>query len=289
MNFYKRFIGDYLRDTVHLSMVEHGAYTALLDAYYASEQPLPADAEALYRIAKAVTAVERRAVDIVADQFFPVNGDGRRHNKRADEELFKYGERAEKNRQVGRLGGRPRKRRIDQQNNSSEENRDGSNAETQTVILRGAPKKTQEETETKPTGNPSHSQILTTEVSIDTLAESGNPEKTQTVLPDCPQQQLIALYAKHLPMLTQPRVWDGQRAKDMRARWRQCAQPTDTFPGYRTLEEGLRFWDRFFAVVAQSRVLTEGITTGGRTWTPDLPWLMKAANFAKVIEGRYHE
>lgn len=87
MNFYKHYIGDYARDTAHLSLLEHGAYRVLLDTYYATEKPLPADPSSLYRICRATTAAEKKAVDKVADQFFPVNGDGSRHNQRADQEL----------------------------------------------------------------------------------------------------------------------------------------------------------------------------------------------------------
>ena len=41
MNFYKRYIGDYLRDTLRLSMIQDGAYGRLIDVYYAEEKPLP--------------------------------------------------------------------------------------------------------------------------------------------------------------------------------------------------------------------------------------------------------
>lgn len=89
MNFYKHYLGDYARDTAHLSLMEHGAYRVLLDSYYATERGLPADNAALYRICKAFNAAERKAVDRVAAEFFPVDhtGDGLRHNPRADEEL----------------------------------------------------------------------------------------------------------------------------------------------------------------------------------------------------------
>lgn len=100
MNFYKRYIGDYQRDTAHLSLMEHGAYTLLLDATYATGKAVPADLEALYRICRAVSKAERAAVASVASQFFPVNGDGSRHNRRADIEIGKYGEQAETNRAI---------------------------------------------------------------------------------------------------------------------------------------------------------------------------------------------
>ena len=87
LNFYKHYMGDYTRDTAHLSLAEHGAYRVLLDTYYATEQPLPAEKTALYRITKAMTPAERKAVDLVAAQFFPLQSDGLRHNQRADAEI----------------------------------------------------------------------------------------------------------------------------------------------------------------------------------------------------------
>jgi hypothetical protein len=110
-------------------------------------------------------------------------------------------------------------------------------------------------------------------------------------LPDCPHQDLIALYAKHLPQLRQPMRWDGERAEAMRSRWRECSKPTAFGDGYRTKAEGLEFWDRFFAYVAATPKLAEGIRTreGGqeRIWKPSLDWLVQRANFTKVIEGAY--
>jgi uncharacterized protein YdaU (DUF1376 family) len=109
MNFYKRFMGDYMRDTSHLSLTEHGAYTVLLDHYYSTSRPLPRAADALYRLCRATTKLEQVAVASVVEQFFPVGEDGLRHNFRADAELAKWEEKAEANRLAGRLGGRPKK------------------------------------------------------------------------------------------------------------------------------------------------------------------------------------
>ena len=100
MNFYKRFLGDYMRDTTHLSLTEHGAYTVLLDTMYATGKPLPADLDALCRICRVGTPLERRAVETVAEQFFPINGDGLRHNDRADREIQAHTEQAEINRSI---------------------------------------------------------------------------------------------------------------------------------------------------------------------------------------------
>ncbi len=107
---------------------------------------------------------------------------------------------------------------------------------------------------------------------------------------DCPQRELLGLYAKHLPMLTQPRVWEGQRADLMRSRWRYCAKANGVSKGYSSRAEGIAFWGGFFAYVATLPKLTQGIPYNdgtGTVWKPDLPWLLKAENFAKVVEGKY--
>jgi hypothetical protein len=116
-----------------------------------------------------------------------------------------------------------------------------------------------------------------------------DPPPVPSDAPDCPHTELLALYRKHLPELPQPRVWENGRAEAMRARWRQCAKPSTYSPGYRTKAEGLAFWEKFFAHVAHDTRLTKGFPRrdGPGVWQPDLPWLVKADNFAKVIEGAY--
>ena len=100
MNYYRRYLGDYMRDTMHLSLTEHGAYTLLLDAYYASERPLPVEYDALYRICRAMSGQEKEAVKVVADRFFPVK-EGARHNQRADREITVAQATIEKQRKSG--------------------------------------------------------------------------------------------------------------------------------------------------------------------------------------------
>lgn len=96
MKWYKRYPADFGVKTRHLTMAEIGAYTLLLDHYYANSEPLSGDMGELYRIAAARTTTEKRAVERVVEEFFPANGDGRRHNKRADEEIGKAKEISEK-------------------------------------------------------------------------------------------------------------------------------------------------------------------------------------------------
>lgn len=88
MNYYCRFPGDYARDTAHLTYAEHGVYTLLLDHCYATEQPLPKDLDAIYRICRAMNADDRKVVQSVVKQFFPMNGVGR-VNPRAAKQILK--------------------------------------------------------------------------------------------------------------------------------------------------------------------------------------------------------
>ncbi|MDE1139939.1 MAG: YdaU family protein [Paraburkholderia tropica] len=108
MNFYKRYIGDYLRDTLRLSMIQDGAYGRLIDVYYAEEKPLPLKKEELYQIARATNKAEREAVDTVIGRFFIETPEGYRH-KRIEEEIGKAKTKAEANQLNGKKGGRPRK------------------------------------------------------------------------------------------------------------------------------------------------------------------------------------
>ncbi|WP_260430234.1 YdaU family protein [Burkholderia stagnalis] len=95
MNFWSRHIGDLIRDTVSLSMLEDGAYNRLLDQYYQTERPLPLDKKLVYRLARATSAAERRAVDFVLETFFDAHDDGY-HQKRCDVEIAAYQQKQRK-------------------------------------------------------------------------------------------------------------------------------------------------------------------------------------------------
>lgn len=111
MNYYPHHIGDYLRDTVHLTLVEHGAYRRMLDLYYASEKALPLDLDWLCRLVRADETQERDAVHFVLTHYFVKKADGW-HNKRADNELGKNNGRVKAARTNGKKGGRPITQRV---------------------------------------------------------------------------------------------------------------------------------------------------------------------------------
>jgi len=84
--YYRFFPGDYLRDTMHLSLIEDGVYRRLLDFYYCEER-LSSDPERLYRICRASSPDERKAVDFIVSTFFQADG-GCLINRRAEREII---------------------------------------------------------------------------------------------------------------------------------------------------------------------------------------------------------
>jgi uncharacterized protein YdaU (DUF1376 family) len=107
VNFYKRHLGDYAKDAGHLSMLEHGAYTLLLDRYYTTERPIASRDEA-YRVCRARSRVEQAAVDAVLREFFTADGDAFVKG-RCEEEIAKAAHQRTVNQELGKRGGRPKR------------------------------------------------------------------------------------------------------------------------------------------------------------------------------------
>lgn len=123
--------------------------------------------------------------------------------------------------------------------------------------------------------------------STDVEVAIGDAEsRSKNPIPDCPHQQLIDMYAQHLPELPYPRIWEGERQKSMRARWRWVLTAKQkNGQQYATDEASAVAWfDRFFAYVAKSDFLSG---RNGKWGGCDLGWLVKAENFAKVVQGNY--
>lgn len=106
MNYYERHLGDYAKDTAHLTMIEHGAYTLLLDRYYSTEAGIPADKA--HRVARARSKEEKAAVDVVLGEFFTLT-DGIWTKGRVSEEINKAQTRIKAAKENGLKGGRPKK------------------------------------------------------------------------------------------------------------------------------------------------------------------------------------
>jgi uncharacterized protein YdaU (DUF1376 family) len=119
VNFFKLYIGDYQRDTAHLSVTEHGAYLLMLQHYYATEKPLPVG-KALHRMLRAQDKAEREAIDNIAGQFWRTTDAGL-VNDRADAEIGKASAQADTNRGIAQA--REAARKAARQRHESSTNR----------------------------------------------------------------------------------------------------------------------------------------------------------------------
>jgi len=193
--------------------------------------------------------LDEDVVSPVLKEFFEKTKNGY-INARADDEIKAYNVRVDINRKVGKLA---HKKTV---------------KVTSTVAL-SPPQQNRTDTE----------QNITTDA---------NASMSETAFPPCPHKELLKLYQKHLPHLTQPRLWEGSRMTTMKSRWVQASRPSEYSPkGYNSLPEGLAWWNSFFGYIAGDTSLPKGFESNGRTWKPDLVWIINPTNFAKIIDGKY--
>jgi hypothetical protein len=97
--------------------------------------------------------------------------------------------------------------------------------------------------------------------------------------PDCPHDEIIALYHAALPTLPRVAEWTEKRKAALRSRWRE-----------KTNRQKLEWWKRYFEHVALSPFLTGNAPPqpGRKVFFADLEWLVNQSNMVKVMEGKYH-
>ena len=249
MHYYNFHIGDYKSHTSHLSVIEDIAYRRLLDFYYLHEKPIKQ-----HDIARQIGMREHEQdVLTILDEFFLSSPQGFVHS-RADKEIARFKEFAE----AGKRGAAKRW---------------GANGEANSP-----PNPT-------PIATNNHKPITNNQ---EPIIKEGKPSLSGTTFPPCPHTELLKLWAKNLPHLTQPRTWEGNRQANMRQRWIQAGKPSAySLEGYKTTEDGLKWWDSFFGYIANDTSLAKGFEAKGRTWLPDLEWVVNATNFQKIIDGKY--
>lgn len=244
MNFFKHHIGDYDADTSHLTWTEDMAYTRLMRLYYRREAPIPEDIGQACRLVRATSKPEREAVESILNEFFTLESDGW-HNRRCDAEIQEANEKAAKNRESGKLGGRPRKQKTDSPENG---NRDESQSESERK-----PNGNPDESERKPNGfqnesenNPS--QTPDSRVNPPIPPKGGNPAiEFKTFVAKCKEsgEKLISDYRPvfdyaekvQLPIAMVQLCWDefqrryspggpseSKRYKDWRKVFRNCVE-----------------------------------------------------------------
>ena len=105
MHYYQFNIGDYRKDTAHLSVVEHYIYRQLIDWYYLDEKPIPLKTQSVIRrLSLGDNALEE--LQNVLGDFFEKDKTGYVHSK-IEKEIEKYHAKVKINQENGKRGGRP--------------------------------------------------------------------------------------------------------------------------------------------------------------------------------------
>lgn len=107
MHYYSFNIADYRKDTSHLTPIEHYIYRFLIDWYYLDENPIPLETQQVIR-RLGLGSENIPNLQNVLNDFFDKTENGY-IQKRIDEEIEVYHNRADVSRNNGKLGGRPKK------------------------------------------------------------------------------------------------------------------------------------------------------------------------------------
>lgn len=184
MHYYQFHIGDYRAATAHLSNEEDLAYRRLLDMYYDTESPIPADTQWVARRIR----VPEEVVKIVLQDMFSRDEFGTWSHQRAGQEIAKYKALEERNRNNGSKGGRPKK-------------------------PTGFPEDSQSEPTGKATKNQEPITINQEEITHDLATARSSPP--------APISEIVEMYNTILPMLPQVTVVNDSRKRLIAARWRE--------------------------------------------------------------------
>lgn len=106
--------------------------------------------------------------------------------------------------------------------------------------------------------------------------ETEAEEDAKSKIPPCPYDEIVESYHRNQPTLAKVMKLTPARKKAVQARWREDQAHR---------EEG--FWDAFFGQCVSEQPFLLGQNPRG--WKADFEWLMKQANFWKVVEGKYKE
>lgn len=278
------YVGDYLVDTTNLNTEQHGAYCLMLMAAWKRGGSLPKDDSQLASICKLQPA-RWRAYKGILLEFFDDTGDAYAHG-RVTKERLKAQTISDKKSANGKAGAAA-KWQTESQTIPDGAANDMANAMASDMA------KPMANAMAKPSQTDAPARVFSPSPShtpSELVLEPDGSKSTAAppTLPACPHRQLIALFAEKLPTLAKPKaeLWDGKPAEAMRARWKWLLTATRSTDGsrYATNEaEALEWFGRFFDFVGDSDFLMA--RTGDFKCT--LQWLVKAENFAKVVQGNY--
>lgn len=278
MHYWQLHIGDWSKSCGHLSAAETGFYIRLLNVYYDTEKPIPADIASACRLAGARTSKEREEVARILSDYFVIEQDGW-HNKRADSE-------------INRLNGVSKKRA------DAAHKRWQSKCDADDMQMHSGSRALQD---TKTPIHQDQDQKLPTTSVSSAKADDENDGDDETddgqdagddpggkVTDLVPYQKLVDAYNERCGELF-PRVskLTDKRRRKIRAAWKFDTTNQDE----RRRTNSLDYWSRYFdrcTNVEHFRKAALGENTGQHAgWMPGFDFLIREDTWLGVREGRY--
>jgi uncharacterized protein YdaU (DUF1376 family) len=267
MNYYKHNIGDYRRDTNHLSLAEHGLYRQLLDTYYLDEKPLNSDLDKLMRSQCVRNADDMQMLKNILSDFFVLQDDGY-HHYRCDKELEEIYAKSEK----ARISAKARWRNSDSVAASNIPSNTGKSCER----IENECERIQNACDSQCEGNATYNPLPKTKNK--TSCDSSEPPAK------APDKELIELYNQTLgSQLPKAQMLTAKRKAAIKQRWTQTLG-SKTPAGkdrYVDLQTGLVWWERFFEKVKRN---PHWMGENDRGWKADFDWIINPSNFVKILE-----
>ena len=249
LHYFKRNIGDYHKKAGRLSMLQHGAYTLLIDACYDREY-FPTIDEAI-EWSWASNDEEIAAVKFVLSKFFFLK-DGVYTQNRITEEIEQYHSNSEVNKRIAIE--REEKRRL----------------------KRLELARTVEEPCTLEHEPPPNQEPLTKNqepININTMSPPATPKADPVQY-----EEILNLYHQILPMCPKVVMLTTKRKGQIAARWKSGNLPD--------LETWKEYFD--FVSQSDWLTGAVDTSPGRRRFVADLEYLTNESNFAKIAERKYH-
>lgn len=293
MNFYQFHVGDYRGATAHLTNDEDLTYRRLLDMCYDTERPIPLDTQWVSRRLRMPVD----CIKTVLQDFFIERDDGW-HNERCEYVIAEYHAQAEKNRENGKKGGRPKGKNLN-----------GNNPVGSQSVANGMPVATQLEGNQKPETR-NHKPVNTflvdgadesdgSEDGYDIPMPANDEERSLRVhmalvkpsakkLPNCPYDSLVGMYHEVLPELPKAVTLMDPRKRALAKFWVWVfeSRKSNGEPRATTSDEALTWVKSYFERARDNEfVMSNGRRTGEhKNWKSDLDYLLSEKGRVQVIE-----
>jgi len=312
--------GDYLKDTGHLSTMEHGAYLLLIGHYWSSGAPLPDDDAKLRRIAKIESAAKWKKLRPVIETFFRVGAGVWRHG-RVDKELDAASKRSS---DAKARAGKAAKARWQGQHDDIPEaphgDQSGDDEEEPGPMLQACSKHQQGDAPSiggKPATSESAFKILKSfdgflnaEIStqtgevIDFPRNTDAPSTPQAMLEQCPSQSQSSSYESGTETTDHAAASSFVSAREIQdlalVAWNDGAA-AHGWPAIQFLTSTRRYrLDAIFAIAGglegwktalEQAPSNEYLHRPDGRWQPwfNFDWLLDEQKFTRLMEGRYAE